>query len=75
MFAAFFLQQGIAYSTAKMEETMRRVFLICTLAVAATALATAGQAQETLKIGVINPYSGQFADTAAQMDNGINLYI
>ena len=54
---------------------MKRVFLICTLAVAATALATAGQAQETVKIGVINPYSGQFADTAAQMDNGINLYI
>jgi branched-chain amino acid transport system substrate-binding protein len=75
MFAAFSLRQGIAYSTAKMEETMKRVFLICTLAVAATQLATAGQAQETVKIGVINPYSGQFADTAAQMDNGINLYI
>jgi len=75
MFAAFSLRRGIAYSTAKMEETMKRVFLICTLAVAATALATAGQAQETVKIGVINPYSGQFADTAAQMDNGINLYI
>jgi len=55
MFAAFSLRRGIAYSTAKMEETMKRVFLICTLAVAATALATAGQAQETVKIGVINP--------------------
>jgi len=32
-------------------------------------------AQDTLKIGVINSYSGQFADTAAQMDNGFKLYI
>lgn len=32
-------------------------------------------AQGTIKIGVINPYSGQFADTAAQMDNGIKLYV
>ena len=31
--------------------------------------------QDTLKIGVINSYSGQFADTAAQMDNGFKLYI
>ena len=54
---------------------MKRVFLTCTLAVAATALATAGRAQEVVKIGIINPYSGQFADTAAQMDNGIKLYV
>jgi branched-chain amino acid transport system substrate-binding protein len=32
-------------------------------------------AQDTIKIGVINPYSGQFADTAAQMDNGFKLYM
>ena len=54
---------------------MKRVFLVCMLAVAATALATAGRTQETVKIGVVNPYSGQFADTATQMDNGIKLYI
>ena len=54
---------------------MKHVLLTCLLAVAATAPATAGRTQETVKIGVINPYSGQFADTAAQMDNGINLYI
>jgi branched-chain amino acid transport system substrate-binding protein len=59
----------------KMEETMKRAFLTCVLAVAASALATAGHAQGTVKIGVINPYSGQFADTATQMDNGIKLYI
>jgi len=29
----------------------------------------------TIKIGLIMPYSGQFADTATQMDNAIKLYI
>jgi len=33
------------------------------------------QAQDTIKIGLIMPYSGQFADTAAQMDNAIKLYV
>ena len=32
-------------------------------------------AQDTIKIGIIMPYSGQFADTAAQMDNAIKLYM
>jgi len=32
-------------------------------------------AQDTLKIGLIMPYSGQFADTSAQMDNAIKLYM
>jgi branched-chain amino acid transport system substrate-binding protein len=41
-----------------------------------TALLPAGaSAQETIKIGVISAYSGQFADTAAQIDNGIKLYM
>ncbi len=35
----------------------------------------AAQAQDTLKIGVILPYSGQFADTATQLDAGIKLYM
>jgi branched-chain amino acid transport system substrate-binding protein len=46
---------------------------------AGLALALAGadsaNAQDTIKIGVIMPYSGQFADTAAQMDNAIKLYM
>jgi branched-chain amino acid transport system substrate-binding protein len=42
--------------------------------VAALAAAPAA-AQGTIKIGVILPYSGQFADPAAQMDNGIKLYL
>jgi branched-chain amino acid transport system substrate-binding protein len=33
------------------------------------------QAQNTVKIGLILPYSGQFADPGAQIDNGIKLYM
>ena len=47
------------------------------LAAAAAALLAAGtaNAQGTIKIGVVLPYSGQFADTATQIDNGIKLYM
>jgi branched-chain amino acid transport system substrate-binding protein len=37
--------------------------------------ATPAAAQGTVKIGLILPYSGQFADTATQMDNAIKLYV
>ena len=37
--------------------------------------ALSANAQETIKVGLIMAYSGQFADTATQMDNGIKLYI
>jgi len=36
---------------------------------------SAANAQGTIKIGVILPYSGQFADTATQLDGGIKLYM
>src|SRR3954464_15201061 len=39
------------------------------------AASTAGAQQATIKIGLIMPYSGQFADTATQMDNAIKLYM
>jgi branched-chain amino acid transport system substrate-binding protein len=43
------------------------------------ALALAGtgsaDAQDTVKIGIILPFSGQFADTGIQLDNGIKLYV
>jgi branched-chain amino acid transport system substrate-binding protein len=42
---------------------------------AAATLPVAAQAQGTVKIGVISAYSGQFADTAVQIDNGIKLYM
>src|SRR5262245_1433011 len=32
-------------------------------------------AQQTIKIGLILPFSGQFADPGAQADNGIKLYM
>src|SRR5262245_6309833 len=44
--------------------------------VAAVMLAAApAQAQGSIKIGLPLTYSGQFADAATQMDNGIKLYI
>jgi ABC-type branched-subunit amino acid transport system substrate-binding protein len=50
--------------------------LLCGFAGCALALllgAAAADAQDTAKIGLIMPYSGQFADTATQLDNGIKL--
>ena len=52
--------------------------LLCGLAGLATAFAIAGGpalAQDTIKIGIINAYSGQFADTGIQLDSGIKLYV
>ena len=43
--------------------------------VAMLVVATAAHAQQTIKIGLIMAYSGQFADTATQMDNAIKLYV
>jgi branched-chain amino acid transport system substrate-binding protein len=38
-------------------------------------IASGAIAQQTIKIGLIMTYSGQFADPAAQMDNAIKLYV
>src|SRR5579863_5758521 len=56
------------------EGTMDKILI----GLAVLALATFGgaaNAQDTVKIGIINEYSGQFADTGAQIDNGIKLYV
>ena len=37
--------------------------------------ATAVNAQQTVKVGVVMSFSGQFADPGAQIDNGIKLYM
>ena len=51
---------------------MRGLFL----AIAAGMLAaSSAHAQQTVKIGLIEPYSGQFADAAKQQDDGINLFM
>ena len=42
---------------------------------AAAVIGTAAQAQDTIKIGLILPYSGQFADAATQQDNAIKLFM
>jgi branched-chain amino acid transport system substrate-binding protein len=43
--------------------------------VAAQFMALSARAQEPVKIGLIMTYTGQFTDAAAQMDNGIKLYM
>ena len=40
-----------------------------------TAIILPASVNAQIKIGVINSYSGQFADTGAQIDNGIKLYM
>ena len=54
---------------------MKRILLAGAALLAAALFGGAANAQGTLKIGLIMPYSGQFADTATQMDNGIKLYM
>ena len=56
--------------------------LIQALAASVVALGVSGaapdseaQAQGTVKIGLILPFSGQFADAATQMDNAIRLWV
>jgi branched-chain amino acid transport system substrate-binding protein len=54
---------------------MKRLLASTAALLAVTLLPGVAAAQETVKIGVISAYSGQFADTAAQIDNGIKLYM
>ncbi len=54
---------------------MRHMMTAAAALLAAATLPVAGHAQGTVKIGVISAYSGQFADTAVQIDNGIKLYM
>jgi branched-chain amino acid transport system substrate-binding protein len=51
--------------------------ILCGLAGLALALLSVGaaNAQGTVKIGMINEYSGQFADTGNMIDNGLKLYM
>src|SRR5215470_11478958 len=54
---------------------MRKALIGLCGAVAALLAVSGASAQQTIKIGVILPYSGQFADGATQMDNAIKLYV
>jgi branched-chain amino acid transport system substrate-binding protein len=51
-----------------------RMTLLCGV-IAALFAAAPARAADTIKIGVIMPYSGIFADTATQMDGGLKLYM
>jgi branched-chain amino acid transport system substrate-binding protein len=55
--------------------SMRKLIAALAGATAMIAAAPAANAQDTIKIGLIMCYSGQFADTATQMDNAIKLYV
>ena len=54
---------------------MRKIIGIATAIAAAVIGIASAQAQDTIKIGLIMSYSGQFADAATQMDNAIKLYV
>ncbi len=54
---------------------MKKSGLVLAAALLAASAASSAQAQDTVKIGLIMAYSGQFADTAAQMDNGVKLFM
>jgi branched-chain amino acid transport system substrate-binding protein len=52
----------------------RTIFGLCSLA-ALQFVALSASAQDTVKIGLVMTYTGQFSDAATQMDDGIKLYI
>ena len=54
---------------------MPRLLIALGIFTGALLLASPANSQPTVKIGLIMPYSGQFADTATQMDNAIKLYV
>jgi len=54
---------------------MRRVATTVLGVAAAAVMAASAQAADTIKIGLIEPYSGQFADAATQQDNAIKLFL
>ena len=54
---------------------MKHVALTAAVLLVALPTGFRADAQETIKIEIIAAYSGQFADTAQQIDNGIRLYI
>ncbi|MFZ0527957.1 MAG: ABC transporter substrate-binding protein [Xanthobacteraceae bacterium] len=54
---------------------MRRILIGLAGLMAATTFGGAASAQDSVKVGIINEYSGQFADTGMQIDNGIKLYV
>jgi len=54
---------------------MRKAILGVCCFVTLQFIALSANAQQTVKVGLIMTYTGQFTDAAAQMDNGIKLYM
>ncbi|MGB6892061.1 MAG: ABC transporter substrate-binding protein, partial [Xanthobacteraceae bacterium] len=54
---------------------MRKVLIGLAGLILAATFGGAANAQDSVKVGIINEYSGQFADTGNQIDNGIKLYV
>jgi branched-chain amino acid transport system substrate-binding protein len=54
---------------------MRRANTSLVCFAATLLVAGAANAQDSVKVGVVMSYSGQFADPGSQIDNGIKLYI
>ncbi|MCF8477349.1 MAG: ABC transporter substrate-binding protein [Pseudolabrys sp.] len=54
---------------------MKRLLIAGAALFAAATLPATGHAAGTIKIGLILPYSGQFAEAASQIDNAIKLYM
>lgn len=54
---------------------MKTKMMFATILAAGLSWSVQANAQETVKIGVILPYSGPFADAANQLQAGIDLYI
>jgi branched-chain amino acid transport system substrate-binding protein len=75
--ALVFWRQGRCqeHNLIRWEERMRPILLAAACALTASICAGPAHAQGTVKIGLILPYSGQFADAATQMDDGIKLYL
>jgi branched-chain amino acid transport system substrate-binding protein len=58
-----------------MRTMLLRLCCLAALAFITVSSVTAAQAEDTVKVGLIMTYTGQFTDAATQMDNGIKLYM
>ena len=54
---------------------MKRSLFAGAALLAAVIMPVVGHAQGTIKVGIVLPYSGQFAHTATELDAGIKLYV
>jgi len=58
-----------------MRTMLLRLCCLAALPFLAVSSETSAQAEDTVKVGLVMTYTGQFTDAATQMDNGIKLYM